>query len=298
MAQYIVKSGDTLWSIAQRILGNGARWKELGFTGDPRKMPVGTVLNVGGGGGGAAAAPAGPAPKSAAQIEAENQAAIAAAQKVQADLLKATTDKQSGYAKKWSYDDVKAAENADVLNAFMEKMYGVNTDAYSTGGAGQDWAGIGAGINDGSMAVGGVGDEFLKQLAISAKLYAPEWQGQIDRWKQDALEQEQGANAQYNEGTDAQATEYATNNITGGLKNAAVTNKQNAGSNAFGQIAKDKNRYLEDWKKKQKESLIGYAQKIRNEKIDVYNKQAVAESGMTDPGMISTAYNYGQGLQY
>lgn len=44
--QYTVKSGDTLWDIAARTLGSGTRWKELGYTGDPTKMPVGTVLNV------------------------------------------------------------------------------------------------------------------------------------------------------------------------------------------------------------------------------------------------------------
>lgn len=43
-----VERGDTLWGIAQQFLGNGSRWRELGFTGDPRKMPIGTVLNTSG----------------------------------------------------------------------------------------------------------------------------------------------------------------------------------------------------------------------------------------------------------
>lgn len=46
MAQYVVKKGDTLSAIAQRTLGNSNRWRELGFTGDPRKLPVGFVLNI------------------------------------------------------------------------------------------------------------------------------------------------------------------------------------------------------------------------------------------------------------
>lgn len=46
MAQYKVRSGDTLWAIAQKYLGNGARWGELGYSGDPRKLQVGTVLNI------------------------------------------------------------------------------------------------------------------------------------------------------------------------------------------------------------------------------------------------------------
>ena len=42
-----VERGDTLWGIAQRFLGNGARWKELGgFSGDPRRMPVGITLSL------------------------------------------------------------------------------------------------------------------------------------------------------------------------------------------------------------------------------------------------------------
>lgn len=44
--KYVVKRGDTLWGIAKRFLGSGARWRELGFTGDPRKLPVGYVLNI------------------------------------------------------------------------------------------------------------------------------------------------------------------------------------------------------------------------------------------------------------
>lgn len=44
--EYVVKGGDTLWDIAARLLGNGARWRELGYTGDPRKLPIGTKLSV------------------------------------------------------------------------------------------------------------------------------------------------------------------------------------------------------------------------------------------------------------
>lgn len=44
---YTVKRGDTLWDIAQKKLGSGNRWKELmGYSGDPRKLPIGTTLTV------------------------------------------------------------------------------------------------------------------------------------------------------------------------------------------------------------------------------------------------------------
>src|ERR671912_45178 len=46
---YTVRKGDTLYDIAARHLGSGSKWRELGFTGDPTKLPVGTVLNFGGG---------------------------------------------------------------------------------------------------------------------------------------------------------------------------------------------------------------------------------------------------------
>jgi hypothetical protein len=281
----------TPWSQAQKMgLTNGSASANLALQ---RKLLSGWRPN-----GTAAAAPAAPAPKTAAQIEAENQAALVAEQKRQSDLLKGVTDKQGAYAKGWGYDDVLANQNASALEGFLSGIMGVNTDSYGTGGAGQDWVGISNDTLNGKYSNLGIGDEFLKQLQISAKNYQPEWQQAIDRWKQDALEEEQAANAQYNQGVDEQATQYASNGISGGLKEAAVQNKANTGATAFGSIAKEKSRFLEDWKKKQKESLVGYAQNIRNQKIDQYNRQTVSESGMTDPGMIKTAYDYGQKLQY
>jgi LysM repeat protein len=44
---YTVKQGETLWGIAQKMLGSGARWKELqGYSGTPEKLPIGTVLTI------------------------------------------------------------------------------------------------------------------------------------------------------------------------------------------------------------------------------------------------------------
>jgi hypothetical protein len=46
---YTVKSGDSLWVIAARLLGNGARWGEIATLNnirDPRTLRVGTVLRI------------------------------------------------------------------------------------------------------------------------------------------------------------------------------------------------------------------------------------------------------------
>lgn len=91
MASYTVRSGDTLWGIAQRHLGSGARWKELGYGGDPRTLRVGTVLNWGAPAPAPAAPAPGPAPKTELQSFAEKMAAeqnaLLARQKVEQEGL-------------------------------------------------------------------------------------------------------------------------------------------------------------------------------------------------------------------
>lgn len=47
MPEYVVKPGDTLGKIAQRVLGSASRWRELGYKGDPNRLPVGTKLTWG-----------------------------------------------------------------------------------------------------------------------------------------------------------------------------------------------------------------------------------------------------------
>jgi len=45
--QYIVKSGDTLWGIAQSNLGDGNMWRNItGYNGSPTQLPVGITLNI------------------------------------------------------------------------------------------------------------------------------------------------------------------------------------------------------------------------------------------------------------
>lgn len=47
IAAYIVQPGDTLWSIAEKYLGSGNRWKELqGYSGSQYTMPIGTKLTI------------------------------------------------------------------------------------------------------------------------------------------------------------------------------------------------------------------------------------------------------------
>jgi hypothetical protein len=58
MPEYTVQRGDTLSGIAQKS-GLGTNWQALGYTGDPRKLAVGTKLSWG---GAPAAAPAAGSP--------------------------------------------------------------------------------------------------------------------------------------------------------------------------------------------------------------------------------------------
>lgn len=45
--QYTIKQGDTLSALAKQYMGNPNAWKQItGYTGDERKMPVGTVVNI------------------------------------------------------------------------------------------------------------------------------------------------------------------------------------------------------------------------------------------------------------
>ena len=44
---YITRPKDTLWGIAERTLGSGTRYKELGgYTGQPTQLPVGQRLTI------------------------------------------------------------------------------------------------------------------------------------------------------------------------------------------------------------------------------------------------------------
>ena len=41
---WVAEKGDTLWSLAEIIYGNGAKWERLGYNGDPMKLQIGTKI--------------------------------------------------------------------------------------------------------------------------------------------------------------------------------------------------------------------------------------------------------------
>ena len=46
---YLVKKGDTLWDLADKMLGNGSKWKEIAKLNgikDPRSLQIGTKLKI------------------------------------------------------------------------------------------------------------------------------------------------------------------------------------------------------------------------------------------------------------
>jgi len=46
---YTLRKGDTYWSLAERYLGNGRRWREIAAVNpklDPRRLPVGKTIRL------------------------------------------------------------------------------------------------------------------------------------------------------------------------------------------------------------------------------------------------------------
>jgi len=49
MRSHVVIKGDTLWGIAHKTWGSGLLWKKIAETNkisDPRKLQIGTILNI------------------------------------------------------------------------------------------------------------------------------------------------------------------------------------------------------------------------------------------------------------
>ncbi len=39
------QKGDTLWGLASMLTGKGSNWKKFGYSGDPRKLQIGTIIS-------------------------------------------------------------------------------------------------------------------------------------------------------------------------------------------------------------------------------------------------------------
>jgi hypothetical protein len=196
-------------------------------------------------------------------------------------------NKQRDYADTWAYDDVKAAADKDNLDAFLNKILNVNTDAYSDADVAPDWAALATDLKGGIGRVDGMGTNYQDQMAISAQLYLPEWQRAIDRMKQDSLIQAQQANRKAAQAQDNTLASLGTSGISGGKRGAAISGAQGSTAQEFQVQAQAKQRALDDWKRNQRSSLVGYAGQVRNDRIDQYNDTETANSGITDTGLIN-----------
>lgn len=116
MPSYTVQKGDTLSGIASKV-GLGSNWGALGYSGDPRKLQIGTVLNWGS-----------PAP-AAAPAPAPTSAGVFAPPSDNSDLTNFAATQKSEMQK--MLDRQKAEQDA-LFNQYKEKIGGQerSVDAY------------------------------------------------------------------------------------------------------------------------------------------------------------------------
>jgi len=289
-----VQSGDTLWSIAQKYLGNGNRWQELGgFGGDPRRMPIGTVISLPGyrapqAAAATPAAPAGPTPEqiAAQQEEAKYNKTIGDYANIQKDwkYLLDPTDTQ-GKDLIAQYLDL-LANNPQLDPYYAQRIADGTQDPNNTDNVLQ------AMLADPEMTKR-FGTKWLEALATTAEgankddynfssaAHARDFIGQAGEL----------ANTTMNGLSDVSQT-FADNNIKGGMRNAAIDKVESTGAAA----ADSQNTAEADWRRNYKAgnsaAIQGYAKTYRNDMAKNDWAQLFGKSGINNAGLKDKFMNY------
>lgn len=325
MPQYVVRKGDTLWAIAQRVFGNGNRWPELGYKGNPRTMPVGTVLNWG---APAQAAPAQAAPASApaaqsgspAQAQKEDEAAI--------------LDQETINDNEWrrylrDYDAVRSYYNIGYgpeLNSFIESLV-TGKPVTTPDGKIMDIPGLIAEqrkYDENEQAIidwdranaqgqtpstprpvstssntpyqwinGQLGVGAAKELLMGAEKLRPEWQ-ETEQRHGDQRKQANLSQANTYEGNmDDIYNTWRQAGITGGKAYQAQVGAQRGWAGNVQNRATAEANYQTDTYRNNTAQLQGLAETFRTMDMETWRNQYLPTYNIQDPNMINNAMSMG-----
>lgn len=297
-----VQSGDTLWSIAQKYLGNGARWQELGgFGGDPRRMPIGTVISLPGYQAPQATpqttptAPAGPKPLTPEEIAAKEEEA----------KYNTLLGEYDNLQEDWKYlIDPTDLEGKALMQGYLDKLTNNSyLDPYyeqrvADGVAGPTTDSVLQTMLADPELVKRYGVKWLEALATtfegankddfnySSAAHARDFIGQAGDLAETTMT-----------GLEKTSADFGANNIKGGMRNAAIDKVETQGARA----AANMNANESDWRRKYKAgnavSGVGYAQAYRNDIskndfADLWSNSGINNASLQDKFLTTASTNW------